>query len=44
MKTICFFNSVENWGGGEKWHFDTSLYMHKKGHQVLVIAHKKVNF
>ncbi|MGP1990708.1 glycosyltransferase [Zobellia laminariae] len=41
MKTICFFNSVENWGGGEKWHFDTSLYMHKKGHQVLVIAHEK---
>ncbi|MGJ8738111.1 glycosyltransferase [Zobellia laminariae] len=41
MKTICFFNSVENWGGGEKWHFDTSLYMHKKGHQVLVIAQEK---
>ncbi|MUH36660.1 glycosyltransferase family 1 protein, partial [Zobellia amurskyensis] len=41
MRTICFFNSVENWGGGEKWHFDTSLYMHQKGHKVLVITHEK---
>ncbi|QWX82710.1 glycosyltransferase [Cellulophaga sp. HaHaR_3_176] len=39
MGTICFFNSVKAWGGGEKWHFETSLHMHQKGHSVLVIAH-----
>ena len=41
MKTICFFNSVESWGGGEKWHFDTSLFLHNKGYKVLVVTHKK---
>ncbi|WP_299429680.1 glycosyltransferase [uncultured Maribacter sp.] len=39
MSNICFFNSAIEWGGGEKWHFETSLYMHKKGHNVIVIAH-----
>lgn len=39
MGTICFFNSVKTWGGGEKWHFETSLYLHQKGHSILVFAH-----
>ena len=39
MKTTCFFNSTKAWGGGEKWHFETSSYLHKKGHSVMVIAH-----
>ena len=41
MKTICFFNSTKAWGGGEKWHFETSLHLHGLGHSVLVIAHLK---
>ena len=40
MKTICFFNSTKAWGGGEKWHFETSTFLHEQGHCVLVIAHK----
>ena len=41
MRTICFFNSVKSWGGGEKWHFDTSIYLHNKGYKVLVVTHKE---
>ncbi len=41
MKRICFINSVKTWGGGEKWHFEASTYMHKKGYDVLVITNKK---
>jgi len=38
MKTICFFNSTKIWGGGEKWHYEISSYMHSKGYNVLVIT------
>jgi len=41
MKTICFFNSTQAWGGGEKWHFETCMHLHGLGHSVLVIAHLK---
>ncbi len=41
MKTICFFNSTEAWGGGEKWHLDASTHLHALGYPVLVIAHIK---
>lgn len=41
MGALCFFNTAIAWGGGEKWHFETSSYMHAQGHQVLVIAHPK---
>jgi len=37
-KTICFFNSAKMWGGGEKWHYETALLMHKNGYRVLVIT------
>lgn len=40
MKTICFFNSTDQWGGGEKWHLETSLYMQKQGHDMLFICNK----
>lgn len=40
MKTICFFNSTDQWGGGEKWHLETSLYMKQKGHNVLFICNE----
>ena len=39
-KTICFFNTAIPWGGGEKWHHETALFMHKKGYQVVVVCHK----
>ena len=39
MKTICFFNSTEAWGGGEKWHLEASMRLHALGYPVLVIAH-----
>ncbi|SDE06036.1 Glycosyltransferase involved in cell wall bisynthesis [Pricia antarctica] len=39
MKTICFFNSTEAWGGGEKWHLEASGHLHALGYPVLVIAH-----
>lgn len=48
MKKICFLNSTDAWGGGEKWHFETCHYMHKKGYQVLFLTnhnsalHKKL--
>lgn len=40
MKTICFFNSTDQWGGGEKWHLETSMYMQQQGHEVLFICNK----
>lgn len=41
MSVICFFNSTKAWGGGEKWHLESSLYMHKKGYNILVVAHRE---
>lgn len=39
-KTICFFNSAIEWGGGEKWHFDMALAIEKSGYDVLFFANK----
>jgi glycosyltransferase involved in cell wall biosynthesis len=39
-KTICFFNSTKEWGGGEKWHHDIALQMHKDGHNVVVYTNE----
>lgn len=39
-KTICFFNTAIPWGGGEKWHFETAMFLHKKGHKVVVVCNK----
>lgn len=38
---ICFFNSHKNWGGGEKWHYETSLQLAEKGYAVLFFSNKK---
>jgi len=38
---LCFFNSTRAWGGGEKWHFDMALRLHKMGYNILFIANKK---
>ena len=40
-KTICFFNSTKAWGGGEKWHYDISVSLHRKDYSTLVITNKK---
>lgn len=40
-KTICFFNSTKAWGGGEKWHYDISVSLHRKGYSTLVVTNKK---
>lgn len=34
MKNIGFINSMDSWGGGEKWHFETSVYFMKAGNNV----------
>lgn len=36
--TICFFNPTKSWGGGEKWHYEMSVYLHSLGFKVLVIV------
>ena len=41
MGCICFFNTAIAWGGGEKWHLETASFLHRNGHKVLVVAHKK---
>ncbi len=40
-KTICFFNSADAWGGGEKWHLDISHLLLQNGFNVkLAISNK----
>ena len=41
MGCVCFFNTAIAWGGGEKWHLETSSFLHKNGHEVIVVAHSK---
>ena len=38
-KTICFFNTVSVWGGGEKWHLEMALYLKAKGHTIVMMVH-----
>jgi len=35
-KNICLFNSCKNWGGGEKWHFETALRLFDSNYKVFV--------
>lgn len=37
---ICFFNSTKAWGGGEKWHFETSLKLFEKEWDIVVFTNK----
>lgn len=41
MANICFLNSTKTWGGGEKWHYEASSYMHSKGHNVIVVTNNQ---
>ncbi len=38
LNSYCFFNTVGEWGGGERWHLDMALYLRSKGHRVMVIT------
>ncbi|MBN2662062.1 MAG: glycosyltransferase [Bacteroidales bacterium] len=40
-KTVVFFNSTIEWGGGEKWHHDMALKMYSEGYKVVVFLNKK---
>lgn len=36
MKKILFLNSCVEWGGGEKWTFETAEELDSRGHEVIV--------
>ncbi|MBD1401015.1 glycosyltransferase [Pelovirga terrestris] len=38
LRKICFFNSHQEWGGGEKWHFDMASRLAAKNYSVVVAA------
>jgi|TARA_B110000879_G_C11162728_1_gene509812 glycosyltransferase involved in cell wall biosynthesis len=40
MRKICFFNSSNFWGGGEKLHLENAKAFRKKGYQVTIAAHQ----
>jgi glycosyltransferase involved in cell wall biosynthesis len=40
-KRICFFNSYQKWGGGEKWTCDTATRLAAKGYTIVVVANRK---
>ncbi|MGW8314393.1 MAG: glycosyltransferase [Bacteroidales bacterium] len=37
-QTICFFNTMHSWGGGEKWHFDVAAFLAKQHYRLLVVS------
>lgn len=37
-QTTCFFNSMESWGGGEKWHVDVASWLVKQHSSVIYIS------
>jgi len=39
MNRICFFNTTKAWGGGEQWHFEIGLRLHKKGDHVIFFTY-----
>jgi len=38
LPVICFVNTTQAWGGGEKWHYDMALMLKEKGYPVLTIT------
>ena len=38
-KTICFFNSNKDWGGGEKWHFSSCKELSRLGYNTILVTH-----
>jgi glycosyltransferase involved in cell wall biosynthesis len=41
--SICFFNTIKSWGGGEKWHFEMATFLASKNYDVHFITSKKSN-
>jgi glycosyltransferase involved in cell wall biosynthesis len=39
--SICFFNTIQEWGGGEKWHFEMASFLLSKNYDVHFITSKK---
>jgi glycosyltransferase involved in cell wall biosynthesis len=37
-KTICFFNSNNAWGGGEKWHLTTAKEFSRRGYNTFIVS------
>ena len=41
MRRVCFFNSTDFWGGGEKLHFEYASYFQQKGVDVFIACRPK---
>jgi glycosyltransferase involved in cell wall biosynthesis len=37
-QTVCFFNSMDSWGGGEKWHFDVASHLVKQNYSSILLS------
>lgn len=38
-RTYGFLNTVKEWGGGEKWHFEVAKLLHHEGHHVVMYTY-----
>ncbi len=38
MQNVCFFNSTQFWGGGEKSHFEYAVNFRERGYNVIIIT------
>ena len=38
LKSFCFLNTVDQWGGGERWHLDIAMHLQSKGYDVIIIT------
>ncbi len=41
LKKVCFFNSIQFWGGGEKLLLEHALYFHQRGYEVTLACHSQ---
>jgi glycosyltransferase involved in cell wall biosynthesis len=39
VKKICFFNSSDFWGGGEKLHLENAIEFRNRGFDIVIAAH-----
>ena len=37
-QTICFFNSMDSWGGGERWHYDVATFLTKQQYRSVFVS------
>ena len=37
LKSFCFLNTVDQWGGGERWHLDIAMHLQSKGYDVIIL-------